>query len=61
MMPAPIGKGSASEGDESREDEVSPLPDEDGPHDVPDDKVIERTLPSRPKPDAGRGGRAGSS
>jgi hypothetical protein len=27
------------------------LPDEDGPHDVPDDKVIERTLPSKPSRD----------
>jgi hypothetical protein len=33
-----------------------PVPDEDGPHDVPDDKVIEKTLPTTPKPD-----RAGSS
>ena len=23
-----------------------PMPDEDGPHDVPDDKVIEKTLPT---------------
>jgi len=27
---------------------VPPIPDEDGPHDVPDDKVIEKTLPERP-------------
>ncbi|MDP3858466.1 MAG: hypothetical protein Q8Q73_11980 [Stagnimonas sp.] len=26
-----------------------PTPDEDGPHDVPDDKVIEKTLPERPR------------
>lgn len=25
-----------------------PIPDEDGPHDVPDDKVIEKTLPTAP-------------
>ena len=25
-----------------------PIPDEDGPHDVPDDKVIEKTLPTVP-------------
>jgi hypothetical protein len=29
-------------------------PDEDGPHDVPDDKVIEKTLPSAPPDDARR-------
>jgi hypothetical protein len=34
--------------DEPRaDDEVIPVPDEDGPHDVPDDKVIEKTLPER--------------
>ena len=27
-------------------DEVKPVPDERGPHDVPDDKVIEKTLPT---------------
>lgn len=31
------------------EDRVRPIPDEDGPHDVPDDKVIEKTLPERPR------------
>jgi hypothetical protein len=34
--------------------EVPPMPDEDGPHDVPDDKVIEKTLPSHRGGDAGR-------
>lgn len=29
-----------------RADEFPPVPDEDGPHDVPDDQVIEKTLPS---------------
>jgi hypothetical protein len=28
--------------------QVPHQPDEDGPHDVPDDKVIEKTLPSSP-------------
>jgi hypothetical protein len=32
------------------------MPDEDGPHDVPDDKVIEKTLPSKTPSD--RDGRA---
>ena len=30
-----------------------PTPDEDGPHDVPDDTVIEKTLPTAPTSDAG--------
>jgi hypothetical protein len=29
------------------EDQVPPTPDEAGPHDVPDDEVIEHTLPKR--------------
>lgn len=46
--------GSDDESDESLFD-VPPTPDEDGPHDVPDDKVIEKTLPTRPGADeAGR-------
>jgi hypothetical protein len=28
-------------------------PDEDGPHDVPDDQVIEKTLPTVPLRDGG--------
>jgi hypothetical protein len=28
---------------------VPPMPDEDGPHDVPDDQVIEMTLPAHPR------------
>jgi len=31
---------------DTRAEEARPMPDEDGPHDVPDDKVIEATLPS---------------
>src|SRR5437868_10952119 len=30
-------------------DEVPPTPDEAGPHDVPDDEVIDKTLPISPK------------
>lgn len=33
--------------------QVPPIPDEDGPHDVPDDKVIEKTLPERPRDGGG--------
>jgi hypothetical protein len=32
---------------------VPPMPDEDGPHDVPDDKVIEKTLPETHKQERG--------
>lgn len=28
--------------------QATPVPDEDGPHDVPDETVIEKTLPERP-------------
>jgi hypothetical protein len=42
--------GSADDSDESPDREVPPTPDEDGPHDVPDEKVIEKTLPARPRP-----------
>lgn len=34
--------------DEPSDGLPTPKPDEDGPHDVPDDKVIEKTLPSKP-------------
>jgi hypothetical protein len=47
--------GSSDDSDEFRDGQVSRVPDEDGPHDVPDDKVIDKTLPAKPVPD-----RAGS-
>lgn len=34
--------------DEPADAVPAPRPDEDGPHDVPDDMVIEKTLPSKP-------------
>jgi len=43
--------GSA-DAEEAAEDQMPPTPDEDGPHDVPDDQVIEKTLPSTPIPDS---------
>jgi hypothetical protein len=46
-------RGSA-EADESADDQMPPVPDEDGPHDVPDDQVIEKTLPSAPLPHSER-------
>jgi hypothetical protein len=45
--------GSDADLDEPPDGQVPPIPDEDGPHDVPDDKVIEKTLPSVPVPDTG--------
>ena len=39
--------------DEPVEGQFPPIPDEDGPHDVPDEKVIERTLPTTPTPENG--------
>ena len=42
---------NAADPDESLEDQITPTPDEDGPHDVPDDEVIEKTLPSPPVSD----------
>ena len=39
--------------DEDLDGQSPPVPDEDGPHDVPDDKVIEKTLPTGP---VGNGG-----
>lgn len=39
---------SNAEADEAAEELIPPTPDEDGPHDVPDDKVIEKTLPAKP-------------
>jgi len=39
--------------DEDTPPQARPVPDEPGPHDVPDDQVIERTLPTKP---VGEGG-----
>jgi hypothetical protein len=44
--------GNADDSDESPDHHVPP-PDEDGPHDVPDGKVIEKTMPTKPLPDSG--------
>lgn len=40
-------------GDPGESPEAPPVPDEDGPHDVPDEQVIEKTLPTAPVPDTG--------
>ena len=41
----------SSDEDNGATDLVNPVPDQDGPHDVPDDKVIEKTLPGKPRLD----------
>ena len=33
--------------EEPGRDEIAPVPDEAGPHDIPDEEVIEHTLPAR--------------
>jgi hypothetical protein len=49
-------EGSASDTDESLDGpSAPPVPNEDGPHDVPDENVIEKTLPTRPLPNSGNG------
>ena len=49
--------GNAEDSDESLSGQFPPpIPDEDGPHDVPDEKVIEKTLPAAPIPDSSRPG-----
>jgi hypothetical protein len=51
MAPTP-NRPDAAESDE-RLDEQPPqaTPDEDGPHDVPDEKVIEKTMPKPSRQD----------
>ena len=53
MSPTEKPAGRGAEPAESVNEQPPPTPDEDGPHDVPDDKVIEKTLPATSKPDRG--------
>lgn len=46
----------AGDPDDLIEDRIPPVPDEDGPHDVPDETVIEKTLPTVPVLDSGGSG-----
>jgi hypothetical protein len=55
--PRPADDPSPLSGDDRVEGQPAPSPDEDGPHDVPDDKVIEKTLPTTRPGD--KGGRTG--
>ena len=48
--------GNADDSEEPLDGQFPPVPDEDGPHDVPDEKVIEKTLPTAPVPDSGSRG-----
>lgn len=49
-MPATENRPAAEDDSyESDAGQVPPTPDEDGPHDVPDEKVIEKTLPTNPR------------
>ena len=52
----PAGSDSDSDSDDARDGQVTPVPDEDGPHDVPDETVIEKTLPTAPNPRRRGGG-----
>ncbi|MEO5672418.1 MAG: hypothetical protein ABIR26_17155 [Ramlibacter sp.] len=47
-MPATQHQQEAGEAADRAADQPRPIPDEDGPHDVPDEKVIEKTLPTGP-------------
>lgn len=49
MATAPKSPDDAPRADEKSRSDVPPAPDEAGPHDVPDDEVIEQTLPSGPR------------
>ena len=51
MASTPPHQEDDPKADEIVEGQAPPSPDEDGPHDVPDDKVIEKTLPTRPARD----------
>ena len=50
MATAPKGPNETPRSEETGRDDVAPVPDEAGPHDVPDEEVIEHTLPARSSP-----------
>jgi hypothetical protein len=52
-MATPQNPAGSADAEESLDGQPLPIPDEDGPHDVPDDTVIEKTLPTGPVSDAG--------
>jgi hypothetical protein len=57
MRPIQHRAATAANGDEAMDDQVPSTPDEDGPHDVPDEQVIEKTLPTAPVHHDGGNGR----
>jgi hypothetical protein len=46
MASTPNTPKDSPRADETGSNDVQPVPDQDGPHDVPDNEVIEQTLPS---------------
>lgn len=48
MTPAQNPPSGAADEDDSIEERERATPDERGPHDVPDERVIDKTLPSAP-------------
>lgn len=57
---APSERPASADGsDEQPDQHVTPTPDEDGPHDVPDEQVIEKTMPSTPLRSGESGGGSG--
>jgi hypothetical protein len=46
MASTPNDPKDSPRADETSSNDVKPVPDQDGPHDVPDTEVIEQTLPS---------------
>lgn len=51
-MSAKQDPGAGTPPKETTAEQPPPVPDEDGPHDVPDEQVIEATLPSSASTDA---------
>ena len=47
MATVPSSQNEAPRSEDAGRGDVPPAPDEPGPHDVPDDEVIEHTLPAR--------------
>ena len=47
MATSPNSSSEAPRAEDPSASDIAPVPDQDGPHDVPDDEVIEHTLPKR--------------
>lgn len=47
MPTTPSSPNQTPRAEDEGRDEITPVPDEPGPRDVPDDEVIEHTLPTR--------------